>query len=337
MQLPKHIPLVVATRNSQVERIHWGSIVVTDPQGALVSQVGEADAYVFSRSTLKPFQALPWARDGGPGHFGLTAAELALCCGSHSGESQHVETVTRLLKKLGRSEADLQCGCHLPIQYGDHNLPPLGSVFDQRHHNCSGKHAGFLGYCALHGHARDYLAPAHPLQRDIRQTIARLANLSSDQLWTGTDGCSAPNYGLPLSRLAMQWARLATGYSGIDVAHDRALATLATAMSTHPEMVSGSGRCDLAIAEASGGDCLAKVGADGVYTVGIRSRGLGIAIKIADGHLGALYTAAVSVLLQLGVIAPIDQLSPWIDPPITSAKGERIGTQRAMFQLPHPG
>lgn len=47
---------------------------------------------------------------------------------------------------------------------------------------------------------------------------------------------------------------------------------------------------------------LPKVGADGVYTVGIRSRGLGIAIKIADGSLGPLYTTAVSVLLQLGLI-----------------------------------
>lgn len=337
MNLPGHIPLIVAKRNQHVERIHWGSVVVTDQQGVLVSQLGDANAYVFSRSTLKPFQALPWARDGGPGHFGLTAAELALCCGSHSGEAQHIETVTRLLDKLGRSEADLHCGCHLPIQYGDHNLPPLGSVFDQRHHNCSGKHAGFLGYCALHGHVGDYLSAAHPLQEDIRHTVARLANMAGDQLWAGIDGCSAPNYGLPLSRLAMLWARLATGDSGIDVEHDRALASLASAMRAHPEMVSGTGRCDLAITEASGGDCLAKVGADGVYTLGIRSRGLGVAIKIADGHLGALYATAVSVLLQLGVIARTDRLAPWIDPPITSAKGERIGSQQAIFRLPDPG
>lgn len=121
------------------------------------------------------------------------------------------------------------------------------------------------------------------------------------------------------------------------MAHDKALATLAAAMIAHPEMVSGTGRCDLAIAQASGGDCLAKVGADGVYTLGIRSRGLGVAIKIADGHLGALYTTAVNVLLQLGVIARTDRLSPWIDPPITCAKGERTGTQRTIFQMPNLG
>lgn len=104
MNLPGHIPLVVATRNHHVERIHWGSVAVTDPQGALVSQVGDADAYVFSRPTLKPFQALPWARDGGPGHLGTTPSELALCCGSHSGEARHIEAAGEYRQRptLGR-------------------------------------------------------------------------------------------------------------------------------------------------------------------------------------------------------------------------------------------
>lgn len=333
MPSPAHTPIIVATRNTYVERIHWGSLAVVDATGTSIVHVGAPDTYVFSRSTLKPFQAIPLVRDGGHHHFGLSAAELAITCGSHSGEDFHVIAVTRLLEKISKSEADLRCGCHLPIQYGEDNLPPLGSTFDQRHNNCSGKHAGFLGYCSLHGHNQNYLDPDHPLQLDIRQSIARLANLPANQLWSGIDGCSAPNYGMSLSRLALLWARLATGESGIDSDHDNALSSIASAMASHPEMVSGTGRCDQAIALASNGDCIAKVGADGVYTVGIRSRGLGIAIKIADGSLGPLYTTAVSVLLQLGLIREHELLKPWIDPAVRSVAGECVGQLQTRLKL----
>ncbi|WP_455926727.1 asparaginase [Pseudomonas capeferrum] len=333
MLIPAHIPIVVVTRNTHIERIHWGSVAVVDAAGASVVHVGDPDAYVFSRSTLKPFQAVPLVRDGGHRHFGFSAAELAVTCGSHSGEDFHVAAVTRLLEKIRKSEADLRCGCHLPIQYGEHNLPPRGSTFDQRYNNCSGKHAGFLGFCSLHGHNQNYLDSDHPLQVDIRNGIARLANLPLNQLWSGVDGCSAPNYGMPLSRLAMLWARLATGDSGIDNDHDSALSSIASAMASHPEMVSGTGRCDHAIAQASKGDCIAKVGADGVYTIGVRSRGLGVAIKIADGGLGPLYTTAVSVLLQLGLIDGHELLTPWVDPPVRSMAGECVGQLRTTLKL----
>nr|WP_229631982.1 asparaginase [Pseudomonas quercus] len=335
MLSPAHTPIVVATRNTHVERIHWGSIAVVDATGAPVVHVGDPDTYVFSRSTLKPFQAIPLVRDGGHHQFGFSTAELAIICGSHSGEDFHVIAVTRLLEKISKSEPDLRCGCHLPIRYGEHNLPPFGSTFDQRYNNCSGKHAGFLGYCSLHGYNQNYLDPDHPLQVNIREEVAMLANLPKNQLWSGIDGCSAPNYGMPLSRLALLWARLATSESGIDRDHDNALSSIASAMVCHPEMVSGTGRCDQAIALASDGDCIAKVGADGVYTIGIRSRGLGIAIKIADGNLGALYTTAVNVLVQLGLIDEHKLLTPWVEPTVVSMAGECVGKLQTRLKLPN--
>src|ERR1700761_7421011 len=108
MTLPAHVPLVVATRNAHVERIHWGSVAVVDAGGALLAHAGDPNAWVFSRSTLKPFQALPFVRDGGPDHFGFTDSELALTCASHGGEAIHVDAVTAMLGKIGMTEADLR-------------------------------------------------------------------------------------------------------------------------------------------------------------------------------------------------------------------------------------
>jgi L-asparaginase II len=93
MTLPSHVPLVVATRNAHVERIHWGSVAVVDATGALLAHGSDPLAWVFSRSTLKPFQALPFVRDGGPDHFGFTDAELALACASRAWRARRLPPV----------------------------------------------------------------------------------------------------------------------------------------------------------------------------------------------------------------------------------------------------
>jgi L-asparaginase II len=337
MTLPSHVPLAVATRNSHIERIHWGSVAVVDADGALLAYAGDPHAYVFSRSTLKPFQAIPFVRDFGPEHFGFSDAELALCCASHGGEAMHVDAVTSMLAKIGASEVELQCGVHLPDYYGENNLPPRGSVFDQRHHNCSGKHTGFLGYCCMHGYLREhYLESDHPLQQQITHEVAALAELPEHELWVGIDGCSAPNYGMPLARLARIWARFAAGASGAGASTDVALQRIFSAMAAHPEMVSGTGRCDLALAHAADRQWVAKVGADGVHTIGVRSSGIGVAVKIADGDFGAVYATTIAVLKQLGLPLDTDHgapLSRWADPLLRNVRGKAVGRLEATVAL----
>lgn len=335
MTFPAHVPLVVATRNQHVERIHWGSVAVVDNQGALLAYAGDPAAMSFSRSTLKPFQAVPFVRDGGVEHFGFSDDQLALMCASHSGETSHVNAVSSMLAKIHCEETDLGCGCHMPDFYSENNLPPLGSRFDQRHHNCSGKHTGFLGYCRLHGLASgSYLEPEHPLQRDIQRVVAQLAGLPESQLWKGTDGCNAPNLGMPLSRLALLWARLASG--GADASLDPVLRRLFNAMRSHPEMVSGTDRCDLGITRSSDGDWVAKTGADGVQTIGIRSKGLGIAVKVSDGDFASVFAVSIAVLKQLGVLDENSDslpLAPWADPILKSYNGSQVGQLKATVQL----
>jgi L-asparaginase II len=225
----------------------------------------------------------------------------------------------------------------LPDFYSGDNLPPQGFHFDQRHHNCSGKHTGFLAYCRLHGlSSSSYLAPVHPLQRDIHRVVAELARVPQSQLWTGTDGCNAPNLGMPLSRLALLWARLASGEAGNDTSLSPVLQRLFDAMRHHPQMVSGTGRSDLAITLASKGDWVAKTGADGVQTVGIRSRGLGVAVKVSDGDFPSVFAITISVLKQLGVLEDDGEsalLAPWADPALNNCNGAPVGQLKATVQL----
>ena len=53
---------------------------------------------------------------------------------------------------------------------------------------------------------------------------------------------------------------------------------------------------------AGRGDWVTKIGAEGVQAIGVRSRGLGIAIKVVDGAKRGLHPATVATLDQLGLL-----------------------------------
>ncbi|QDZ29089.1 asparaginase [Noviherbaspirillum sp. UKPF54] len=328
-------PLAEVTRGGQIESLHAGAVAVVDSGGKLLYYAGDADFPTFTRSTLKPFQALPFMRGGGVAHFGFGSREIALMCASHSGEPMHVDTVRAMLSCAGCDEHHLRCGCHVPIRYAAADQrPPAGEIFNQLHNNCSGKHAGFLAYCVQHGLPLDtYIDPGHPLQQAIRHDVARIAGLPESGLVSGIDGCSAPNYAMPLSRLALCYARLARGAN--DREYGCALGPLFDAMTGQPELVSGSGRADLAFMQAAPRDWVVKGGAEGVLAVGVRSAGLGIALKVADGNARALYPAAIAVLRQLALIDAVTPapLEPWSQPTLRNLRGLVTGDVRATVRL----
>jgi L-asparaginase II len=311
--------------------VHFGAVAVVDAGGRLLASAGDAQRLTFTRSTLKPFQALPFMEAGGAEHFGLDDPQLALLCASHNGEDRHVAQVDRLLAASRLGYKRLQCGCHTPY-FVELGVKGPGAPYDERHHNCSGKHAGFLAYCVQHGLALDnYLAIDHALQRAIARELMRVMELQSHEMAVGTDGCSAPNYAVPLSRLALGYARLAAG-SG---ACGASLARLSQAMRSHPDLVSGSGRNDEAFMRIGRGDWVSKVGADGVQAIGSCSRQTGLAIKIADGSKPALFAAAVEAMDQLGWLDAQQRqaLQPWRAADIRSIKGEQVGLRRPVFTL----
>ncbi|MGB3429596.1 MAG: asparaginase, partial [Burkholderiaceae bacterium] len=176
--IPRHVPLVETTRGGTTECVHYGSIAVTDASGRVIAATGDPDSLNFTRSALKPLQALPFVEDGGMERYGFTSQELAMMCASHSGEAVHVGIVQRMLAKAGAEVSQLQCGCHPPGFFtATDTTPPPGVQWSALHHNCSGKHAGFLAYCRMHGHPFEtYLEPGHPLQQRIRTTVARFGN-----------------------------------------------------------------------------------------------------------------------------------------------------------------
>jgi L-asparaginase II len=330
-----HEPLATARRNGQIECIYNGSAAVVDTTGRLIAYVGDPASYVWSRSSLKPFQALPFTLTGGIDTFDFSEAQTALTCASHSGEDFHISAVSDMLQKIECTEHDLGCGCHLPERFQKGEAPPAGFVPDQRHNNCSGKHAGFLAYCRMAGLSlNDYLDPTHPLQREIVKVVCDLADVKPNDLWYGTDGCNAPNIGLPLSRLARMWARFGAAREDGNE-YQRAMSRLAAAMARHPHMYSGTGRADNALTTAGQGAWVSKTGAEGVRCVGIREHGLGIALKVGDGNYPTAYTVTIEVMRQLGLLEDhaIKALREWVRPFIRNCIGADVGDLSCDFRL----
>jgi len=312
--------LIELTRGRVIESTHFGSIAVVDPNGTLLYSYGDPHKVAFLRSSAKPFQVLPFVERGGIEHFGFTPKELALSCASHETAKIHLEAVAALQTKIGISESDLQCGPHLP---GDPEMLRLVIKNDlvptANFNNCSGKHTAMLAHAKMRNLPLDtYLSPDHPIQRDILSGLAEMSGLSPERIERGTDGCSAPNFALPLVNSALAMARLCDPL-GLSEARAAACRKITSAMTAHPEMVSGVGEFDCMLMTVGQGRIVTKRGAEGFQILGIlpgviAEHGIGIAMKATDGDPGRMNdqlesTARVRPAVTLEILRQLGALN----------------------------
>ncbi|HEY1045727.1 MAG TPA: asparaginase [Bacteroidia bacterium] len=294
--------LVEVTRGGVLESFHRGVICIVDKDDKVVFEKGDIKQLCYPRSALKFFQQIPLMISGAVEHFGFTEKEIALFCGSHNGEAAHVETVRSILDKIGLDETYLQCGPQMPTLRDDQyaliksDLPPL-----RIHNNCSGKHAGFLAYCVYKNYSTtDYIDPNHPLHLEILDVISDFHRYPKDKIKQGIDGCSAPIFAFPVYNQAVAYKNLICPESfGSEIA--KACNTLVDAIVNYPEMIAGRKRYCTDLMRFSEGKLIGKTGADGIYSLGIRSKNLGVCIKVDDGKMGPQYNIAQSVVEQLGI------------------------------------
>jgi len=349
MHAARYLPLLELTRGSIVESIHFGAIAVVDARGNLIASYGDPQAVSYLRSTAKPFQALPFIENDGHKFYKLSQREIAVMCASHSGTNEQVAVVQGLQKKTGVSEADLQCGVH-PLSHEPtlEAMRQRGEQVTPNRNNCSGKHTGMLAYARMKAlPTEDYLNPHHPIQQDILNTFAAMCKVTVEQIEIGTDGCSAPNFAVPLFNAALGLARLCDPEAGGVQPPSRQIAchTILEAMTSHPEMIGGQDSFDTRLMQATGGRILAKSGAEGYFGLGLRhgtlspnSPGAGIAIKVSDGDASqrARPAAVLEVLRQLGMLmsSEMDRLSEY-GPSTGVYNWQRleVGRLRPGFQL----
>jgi len=282
-------PLLELTRGRVVESTHYGSIAVVDSAGKLLLSYGDPYTVAFLRSSAKPFQALPFVERGGVEHFNFTQAELAISCASHETAQIHLDTVKAMQLKIGIQESDLQCGAHLPSDTAElkkvirEDIKPTANF-----NNCSGKHTAMLAHARMRElPLENYLDAAHPIQQDILKTFAEMCGIEKDKVELGVDGCSAPNFAVPLFNAALGMAHLCDPRTLGD-ARAAACEKITSAMTAHAEMISNFGEFDCELMKVGEGRIVTKRGAEGFQIVGLMpgvygENGVGIAFKVTDG------------------------------------------------------
>jgi L-asparaginase II len=298
---------------------------------------------------------LPFVERGGVEYFQFTPRDLSLSCASHEGSEMHVQAVIALQNKTGVEESYLQCGAHMP---GDVNELKSLIVHNQQprtnHNNCSGKHTTMLAHAKMRGlPLEDYLDINHPIQKDILASFAEMCMLTLDQIQLGIDGCSAPNFAVPMYNAAYAFARLCDPNALSDT-RASACRKITSAMTSYPEMVSGYGEFDEQLMRTGEGKIVCKRGAEGYQIVGVLpgvlspdSPGIGITVKVSDGDASRLGSGlestnrvrpavVVEILRQLGVLSSKqEQALAAFGPekPIANHRGLVTGTSRPTFRL----
>ena len=336
--------LVEVWRGPIIESLHRGHLIALDGAGDTIAELGDADTVTFIRSSGKAFQAIPLVATGAADRFGLSEKEIAIACGSHSGEPIHVATTESILRKIGLDPSALKCGVHEPFsvevarELVKNQQPP-----NVLQNNCSGKHAGMLALAKhLGAPTETYDRLENPVQQQILRTVSEFSDVSPQEIAIGIDGCGVPVFGVSVRAMALMYARLVYPPAHFNPSVKNACRRILQAMITYPEMVGGTkDRLDTELIRAAGGRLISKIGAEGVYTVGVLPcdrwpMGIGFALKMEDGDdKRARPPAVIEALRQLGVLRDLEisSLAAYAPTPITNRRGERVGEARAAFSL----
>ncbi|MGV2983396.1 asparaginase [Microbacterium sp. AGC85] len=293
------VELAVVERSGFIESRHAGSAIVLTPDGDVVKRLGNPDALILPRSSLKPLQAVACVTAGAE----LSGAQLAMSTASHTGTDRHADVVREILTAGGLTEDDLACPPAWPSDSAsrDELIREHGSASRIRM-NCSGKHAAMLRACVATGWSTDgYLHTAHPLQSHIREVVERLTGEKIAH--TAVDGCGAPVHAITLAGLGRAIHRIGSASERSPFALHRVAGTLVRAVKENPWTIEGPGRPDTIAIETLG--VFAKSGAEGV-TVMVAPDGTTVALKMLDGSARALTIVAATLLARAGALSEAD-------------------------------
>ena len=283
--------LAEVVRAGVVESVHNGHLALINSDGTLRASVGDIEAPMYPRSSIKSFQAAAMVRNG----LKLSPRQLAIVCASHSGAPEHFEVVESILSGAGLSVEDLLNTPDVPLGRAE-KAAWGGNAPSRLAQGCSGKHAGMLATCVVNGwDTKTYLDPEHPLQIAIRQEIQTL--IGGAVLSTTIDGCGAPLFVITTHNFAI-------GTHTMRVSQDPVYQEVVAACLAHPDMVAGKGRLTTTLMNQIPG-LFVKDGAEAVELLSLAD-GRACIFKVSDGSDRAFPAIVKAVLRAWDIDAEID-------------------------------
>ncbi|WP_270936910.1 asparaginase [Falsiroseomonas oryzae] len=333
------VELARVWRGPVVESVHHGVVVVADTGGTLRHAWGDPGWAPTPRSALKPFQAVALVESGAADALGLTDEHIALACASHHAQPFQMALIGDWLGRLGLTEDALVCGPALPRSLEDQTAAFAHGGPRRIFNNCSGKHCGFLSVAKHLNAGLDYANPDHPAQKLYRDVLSEFIGVDAGKLPVGGDGCGLPAIAVPMGLMAKAAARFGAAQA-VTAERRAAVRRVLNAMTAYPDHLASKDSPLARLIRFTDGNVVAKTGAEGYLLAAVRDRGIGIAIKVADGDASG--RAKMGVLARiLGRInaLPVQEAELMIaavEPAITDSNGKEVGKVEITVQPPKP-
>ncbi len=329
--------LINVTRGSLVESIHRGDAVAVDNTGKILYQIGDPYKITYLRSSAKPLQTINVFLSGAVDRYKFEDKEISIMCASHYCEDFHLKAIDSMLHKMDLTLDDLDCGSiySLSPKYYEVQLREK-HILTQANNDCSGKHCGMLASCLSKGYSiKNYTKFEHEVQKDILNVLAYMCELEPEKISIGVDGCTVPVHAMPIYNMALGFAKL-TNPENLPPEYKSACERIFRAMNNAPEMVSGTDGFCTELIKQTNGKLVGKLGAEGIYCLGIKGRNIGLAVKIEDGDVTrAINPAVMKCLKDMDVLESkeLESLEKFTKIPNYNNKKEIIGYAEPSFKL----
>jgi len=290
-------------RGKEIESSHQVKVLVTNANRKTLLSTNNDNEFFFPRSSIKIFQAIPFAMSNAIKNYKLSSKHIALACASHKGEKFHIRELKKWISRINLKTNNLQCGIHGPLDKKAYEkIIYSRKKFNELHNNCSGKHLGMLTSCLVNNHSvKNYLDYNHAHQRNIRKIFNKFTETKLSKRNYSLDGCSAPQYSFKIKNISKALNNLIKSYND-NYHYAEEVRTLVDSILKNPEFIGGTSSFDTKVIKASKGKVFCKSGAEGVFLfVDIKKEISGV-IKISDGNERAIPITVINIFKKLKIM-----------------------------------
>ncbi len=291
------------TRGKTIESKHKSKCIVKDVNFNTIFSTNHDKDLTYPRSAIKIFQAIPFIISNAHKNYNLSQKQIAISCSSHCGEIEHLKVLKEWIKKIRINKKILKCGIHKPLndKYAD-KLLLKGFKPNQLHNNCAGKHLGMISGCIMNKmKINNYTNINHPYQKQIKKILEFFSEHPIHKKQKGVDGCSAPQYSLPLENLSIAMINLIKHFNNKKI-YSNEIKILLNSIAKYPHLTGSKIKYDCQLMLATKGQVFAKGGAEGVLLFAHKKKKIGGIIKIIDGNERAIPSVANEIFKKLKIL-----------------------------------